>query len=294
MNYTLKKEKQKFDYDELKSYLDKIEIRMESDEVATYYDNKQVSRKRVSGRYEIFDFRPFILNCLSSILANYEIQSYDIFVVGGVQEIRLYSSDIEVNGEMFTKTFYLLNSSDKSRALGFSYGLTYKTKAHFITKMGSITKKHYKGITEHVNENVDVSNVPFDDIISDLKDIIGECISFKDVVHIILDGKLPRQATMTNINRLVKFINKIKYDRSLDGSIRSGLPSAGFYFNLREYIEQLERDFNPIIDSFLVFKVYMSLLVGEDCTAFKRESAKIRKLGYYKQRQDNIDFILGK
>jgi len=200
-----------------------------------------------------------------------------------------------VSDEKFRKVFYLLNSSDKSRALNMSYGISFCDNAyHYITKKGSLVKRHYKGITDLVNERVDLDDAPFNEIIETLDGIIGHSIRFSNVVKIILDGKDINEASVTNLKRLEKFIGRIRYrSTSLDKTQLDMLPRFGYGFSSRVFIDRISKMVqDPIFDSYEVFKTYMRSFVGEDCVTIKRESDKIKNLTIYKIRKDNIDKIL--
>jgi hypothetical protein len=280
-----------FNYNELVSKINDIKIDLQGDEVVTYFAGREISRKRVSDRYEIFDFKPFTIKCIDSILKNYPIYNYSLSVVGGRQEIRLFSEPISINGENFYKAFYLINSSDKSRALNFSYGLKHKD-FNFISKKNSIYKKHYKGITEYTNENVDINDETFQEEIEILKEIIGQKIMLRDAQKIITESEVFKDGKKSLQNNFISFINKLYIDSKglIDDNDRKKLYISPFSYNNK--IENILENGDISIDSFLVFKTYLKLFTTRDSSIIKRESERIKKLTIKGKRTKVLEEIL--
>jgi len=280
----------KFNYEELISKINQIKIELQSDEVVTYFGGREVSRKVVSGKYEIFDFKPFIKKCIDNILKSYEIDNYSLKVVGGRQEIRLLSEPVEVKGETFFKTFYLINSSDKSRALNFSYGLKHKG-FDFISKTNSIYKKHYKGITKYTNENVDISDEAFAEQIEILNNLIGKNIMISDVQKIITESEVFSEGKSSLKNNFISFLNRLYIDSKglLSENNRRDIKRLSF---ADENSLKFTYDNDFMVDSFLVLKTYLKLFNTKDSQIIKRESERIKKLTIKNKRSEALKEIL--
>lgn len=280
----------KFDYNQLVDQVSKIEIRLEGDEVATYYDGKEKARKPVSTKYEIFDFRPFVIQCINEVMNQYNIEYYTLQLVGGRQEIRLFSEEEVVKGERFRRTFYLLNSSDKSRALSFSYGLQHNG-FHYVSKKGTIYKKHYTGITEYVNERVDLDDTIFQEQLEIVSKLIDDTIYMSDVQNIILDGKTMSEARVGQKNNFENFKNRLYYNTN---GILSDNDRNKLYVNWNRRISvdfsKKENDF--MVDSFLVFKTYLEIFKNRDASEIKRESERIAKMSVMENRTSFLDELL--
>lgn len=278
-----------FNYTELLTKLSNIEIKLEGDEVATYYNKRQTSRTKVSNKYEIFDFRPFVIRCINEVQKNYTIDKYTLSVIGGRQEIRLFSEPEIIDGKEFRRTFYLLNSSDKSRALSFSYGLKYDD-FHFVSKKGTIYKKHYTGITSYVDEHIDLDDTIFQEQIEVLEKIIGDTIYMSDVQKVITESEILDKAKVTLKNNFDKFRDLLYRDSRniISESDREKLKVSWLSKVKKDYIKA--DDF--MIDSFLVFKTYLKLFIRKDAGEIKRESERISKLGVLENRKNSLDSLL--
>lgn len=281
-----------FNYQELKDQLSKIEIKLEGDEVATYFDGRQKSRKTVSTRYEIFDFRPFVLQCVKEAMKHYTIAKYELLIYKGVQEIRLYSEEETINGEIFTRAFYLINSSDKSKALSFSYGLKHKN-FHFISKKGSITKKHYTGITEYVNERVDMDDSIFQDQLEILKKIIGDKIYMSSVQQIVTESEVLAESKITlkrNLGNLYLSMYSSSHMTEMHEEDRKKLYVPYYAKDRVNDFTENGKDF--MVDSFFVFKNYLKMFKDRDATTIKKESERIAKLSVISNRNSFIEELL--
>jgi hypothetical protein len=274
-----------FNYEELIDQVSKIEIKKEGDEVTTYFDKREVSRKRVSGRYEIFDFRPFTIDAINNVVKEYNILEYSLTLKGGIQEIKLISEPEEVNGEIFHRSFYLLNSSDKSRALNFSYGLKHKDFT-FITDKGAVTKKHYTGITDYVNENVDIDDGIFKYMLETFDKLIGDQILMSNVQKIITESEFLDNSKKTlkkNFKDFLYYVFRNAYGYDISKENRNKLLHNLDYNN--------DNDF--MIDSFLVIKCYLMMFRGKDSAIIKRESNRIAKLGVFENRVGFLEELIG-
>ena len=281
-----------FDYERLLREMSGIEIKLEGDEVATYYNNKQVSRKKVSTKYEVFDFKPFVIQCIDSVIEKYDIEKYELTLRGGRQEIRLFSFPEMINGEEFRKTFYLLNSSDKSRALSFSYGLKHMG-FHFISTSGAIYKKHYTGITKYVEDRVDLDDSVFIEQIEVLKKLIGSPIYMSNVQKVITESEILSESKVTYRNNFDNFRRRL-----YDNTYNSDLPKEDrkkLYVNYWDRVKSVdfclpENDF--VVDGFLVFRTYLELFNKKDAQIIKNESKRINNLTIIGQRDSSIDELL--
>lgn len=280
-----------FIYDELVGLINKIEITMEGTYVVTYFDGRERSRKEVSNRYEIFDFKPFVINCIDSILQKYEIDKYTLSIVGGRQEIRLYSRPEVIKGETFTRTFYLLNSSDKSRALSFNYGLKHNY-FQYISSNGAIYKKHYKGIVEYVEERIDLDDTIFQEQLELMRDIIGDTISMSNVQKLITGSDVLGASKISLRNNFESFLTQLFYNTRgiLSDADRNKLSASRIKRTLPRDFTLPQNNFQ--IDSFIVFKTYLGMFNRVDASLVRRESARIAEFSTLLNRNNLLDSLL--
>ncbi len=183
--------------------------------VSTEFKGEKVSEVEVSNRYEIFDFSKFATHALDELEKTFNIRSYTYLIIGGIQEFRLFSDEVDINGRKFVKTFYLLNSSDRLRKANLDYGLYCKeSDYHFISKSVNIAKRHYNGITEHITENIVYDSNIFDEQIEILKEMSNSYISISNLHRVILNPDVSvtdgwwENVTDDNINKS----NHTKFD----------------------------------------------------------------------------------
>mgnify|MGYP003630263414 CR=1 FL=1 len=282
-----------FDYNELVEKINGIEIVLQGDEVVTFYNDKEKARKSVSTKYEIFDFKPFVISSIDEILKSYEIEKYTLSLVGGRQEIRLFSYPEVINGESFTRAFYLLNSSDKSRALSFSYGLRHNN-FHYISTKGSVYKKHFTGITKFVEERIDLDDTIFQEQLEVMEKVIGDTILMSNVQKIITDSEILKDSKVSLKNNFDTFRNHLYLataGSNLDESDRRKL-KVSYVNRNRTNVDFTEDKNNFTVDSFLVFKTYLKMFGRRDASVIKRESERISGLSVLTNRNNVLDSLL--
>lgn len=274
-----------FNINDVNEKVDSLEIRMEGDEVVTYYDGREIKRTKVSNRYEIFDFRPYVKKVVEAISQRFKIDRYSLTLVGGRQELRLQSEAIEVKGVKFFKTFFILNSSDRTRALNIAYGLENE-KFTFISDKNSINKRHYNGITDLVADVSDFDDTIFNEQLEVLGDLMGTHIKMSKLQEIITDMEdsgNKRKATLEyNFRNFCRKMSKLTtefstheiellYDHTTDFSV----PKNDFH-----------------VEGFLALRLYLGIFKGRDSYEIQKESIRILKLTTEENRNRLIDMIL--
>ena len=118
---------------ELVDKINSISISLnEVGQVITKYRDRVVSISNVSKRYEIFDIKKYLLDKLELIEKNFNIVKYDFQIKKGIQYLTLLSDTVTIEGVEYHKSFFILNSSDKSRKLSFNAGLYSAAKDLYI------------------------------------------------------------------------------------------------------------------------------------------------------------------
>lgn len=271
----------KFDKELLNEQISKLEVVESGGVLITKYDGKFLKEKEISNRYESFDFKGYIKRAVDEIIENFNVTDYELMFKGGVQEIKLRSDETELDGEKFVLTFFILNSTDKTRALNVSLGLKNKNYT-FITEAGSIYKKHYTGINDYVDERLNLKTEVFKEQLEIIKSLKGEEISLKDIKKII---------TTSTVNDKYLTSQESKYSNFL----------LNFFYHL-DHKNPLRKTFNDIInnrdkrddyylDSYEVFLVYLKLFSNKDSYIIKNESERILRMSKYFKRR-NIMSIL--
>lgn len=185
----------------------KKKSRNTSYQVVTLYDGKEIKRAPVSERYGLCDFKDFALFTIDEIEKHgFKIKEYRFDIVGGVQEIQLLSDIVMINGHTFRKSFYIINSTDRSRPLDYYLGLYCKTKVdlvgrktddsdlNYITDIGSVMSERIKSSKKHFGvhminlskEKFVIDDNIFDEQIKDLSILGKSKIKYSDLRKALL------------------------------------------------------------------------------------------------------------
>jgi hypothetical protein len=271
--------------EELFNQIDNLEIFRQGDSIITKYCDRIINTTAVSKLYEVFDIRNFLKSKIDQIENNFTINFYRFKMKRGVQELTLLSDAVEINSIKFYKSFYILNSSDKSRRLNINMGLfRADNNSYFVgnIKNLSLSKKHLRGVTdlaEEVSSNIDVES--FDEQIAAINSLIGQRVLLSNIKQIVVDKDLK--------------INHKKFD-ALKNQIRfSKIPlSDSQLTTITTPSEKLEIDYKNdfSIDAFSVFTAYLQVFSNQDSYVVKKETEKIMKITQCFVRAEKINQIL--
>lgn len=270
---------------ELIDKIDKISIEKVGDFVITKYDGRVINTTKVSLRYEIFDIVKYLKDKIELIESNFNISKYSISITKGTQYLKLLSEDIDINGVRFYKSFYILNSTDKSRRLSFNMGLfSENTNLYIITgSESSLYKKHLTGVTMAA-DNVSLNKESFKEQIGGLESLVGHRVLFSKVKEVIL-GENPKD------------INHRKFDAFRNSTMMSKLVSNMTKEQMRvlrrpsESIDKIESGEDFYLDAFWTLLVYLRLFNREDSHTIKNESERIMKITQWAVRNSVLESL---
>jgi hypothetical protein len=270
---------------ELFEKIDSIEIIRKENQIITKYFNRVVNVSNVSNRYEIFDIASFLKKRILDIESNFNIFYYKLIMTKGIQELTLLSDKVDINGHDYYKSFFVLNSTDKSRRLNLNLGLYRGDNNTYLISSGlnniSFSKKHLVGVTEAAEEVAySISGETFDEQIESLQSLVGEKVSLSNIRNIIIDKDLK-----INHRKFDAFKNQVLYSR-----IKL---TDDQYKTLRTQSEKLIFDKNDFyIDAYLAFNLYMQIFRNQDSYLVRKETEKIIKITQCSVRNSIIDDIL--
>ena len=314
-----KKTFEKFDFnkDELLSLFNKIKIdvteasqkvlssgkTVQCYTVTTKFDDNVVKQVEVSERYEVFDFAAFATDALEKIIKEFKISKYSYFIMGGIQEFRLFSDIVDIDGRQFQKTFYLLNSSDRTRTVNLDYGLyNEESDYHFISKNGTVNKRHYGGITEHIKEHVNFDASVFDEQVELLRDMARNNISLYNVREVVLrrdiDGTVkPSNHTKFDIykKKIVDLYDAKKFQANTMCKIdRNWLLKPSIEMERTELAndESESNEYKIVFNCLDVFEKYVAIYATRDSFTIKTESEIFLKSTDFYIRQQRLEDIL--
>lgn len=285
----MKRTFQNYNKQELIEKINRISIEKIEDKIVTKYGDTVTSVSEVTNRYEIFDIKSYLINKIDLIEKNFSITKYYFRITKGIQELTLLSDTIEINGVNFQKSFFILNSSDKSRRLSFNAGLYCDSKNFYVVSSVrnlGLTKKHLKGVTKAAEEaSTGLDGETFTQQIEDIKSLVGHRISLSKLKDIIvLDNEVKADHM-----KFDAFKNSIIYYAS-EGQLKL---TQNQYTTLRTYSEKLNIDSSNdfYIDAFWAFQVYLRLFNKQDSHVVKRETERIMSITQWSVRNQTLEAL---
>ena len=263
---------------ELISKIEKISIEREGNTIITKYDGSVINATPVSSRYEIFDIVKYLKSKIDMIEKNFTISKYSFKMTSGRQYLQLISDKIEVGGLEFYKSFYILNSSDKTRRLSFNVGLYCETKNFYVVgvKNVGLVKKHLTGVTQAAEVATEgLNGETFNEQVDAMNSLVGHQISFSKIREVILGDK--KEIPKINHRKFDAFKNMIRYDVS-DGKLKLTKAQNDILFKESDKINTISplEDFN--LDAFKAFQIYLRIFNRQDSHVIKIETDRILKM----------------
>jgi len=282
----MKRKFQPYDKQKLLAQIDLISIELVQNQVITKWGSSVLSVTQVSNRYEVFDIKSYLKSKIDLIEKNFQITKYYFRLTKGVQELTLLSDTIQIEGVNFHKSFFILNSSDKSRRLSFNAGLYCESKDFYVVssiKNLGLTKKHLKGVTiaaELASSGLDGES--FDEQIQSISQLVGHRISFSKLSEsIVLDKE-------TNADHLKfdAFKNAIIY-YAQEGKLKI---NSSQWTTLKTPSSKLVIDSSNdfYVDAFWAFQTYIRLFNRQDSHVVKRETERIMSITQWSIRNQAL------
>lgn len=244
--------------------LNNLSIQKVGNTVVTKFYDRVICTEEVSSKYEVFDISKFIIERIEQIEENFKIKEYQLYIKGGIQKLILRSDTVMINGIEFRKTFFILNSSNRTRKLNFNVGLT-SNDFIFIGRNIDLVKRHLTGITDIVY-NFDLNSEVFDEQIEYLQGLGDNLVSFLDLEN----GIIGDNENSSNLEILKKFKSKILNFHNM-GLIELDNESINY---LRNPDLKLKRSNNFYIDAFMALRVYLSIFMGRsDSHIIKKQTS---------------------
>jgi hypothetical protein len=272
---------------ELFNSIEKIGVEKIEGQVITKYNGKVTQVANVSNRYEIFDIVKYLKDKIELIEKNFTISKYQLIIRKGQQYLQLISDSIEIGGIRFYKSFYILNSTDKSRRLSFYTGL-HSEKYYFIgTNNVGMSKKHLTGVTEAADiASVGLNGETFNEQIQSLQNLVGHRVQFSKIRQVILGDK--EEVAQINHRKFDAFKNSVRYSEN-DGLIKLTREQRSQLYTESEKMKEVGEDF--YLDAFWVFGIYMMLFNKQDSHIIKNETDRIMKITQWAVRNSVLEAL---
>ena len=272
---------------ELFNTIDKISIEKVGSQVVTKFDNRVINTSNVSNRYEIFDIVKYLKDKIELIEKNFTITKYNFRLTRGQQSLTLVSDSVEIGGVEFHKSFYILNSTDKSRRLSFNAGL--KSDNFYTIGMNNVgmNKKHLTGVTQAAEDaSVGLTGETFNEQIESLTSLVGHRIHFSKLRQIILGDK--EEIPQINHRKFDAFKNSVRFASS-DRKINLTTEQHRQLFQNSEAMKEVEHDF--YLDAFWSFQMYLRLFNKQDAHIIKNETERIMKMTQWAVRNSVLESL---
>jgi hypothetical protein len=263
---------------ELVDRIDKISIEREDNVIITKYEGRVIKATPVSNRYEIFDIVKYLKSKIDIIEKNFTITKYEFIMTSGRQYLKLISDKVQVGGLDFYKSFYILNSTDKTRRLSFNVGLYCDKRDFYVVgvKNVGLVKKHLKGVTEAAELATEgLNDETFNEQIESMNSLVGHQIAFSKIREVILGDK--KEIPQINHRKFDAFKNMIRYAVS-DGKLKLTTIQNDILFKDSDKLNTISpsEDFN--LDAFWSFQVYLKIFNRQDSHIIKIETERIIKM----------------
>jgi len=274
--------------EELLNEIEKISIERTDSQVITKYNGRVIKVANVSKIYEIFDIVQYLKDKIELIESNFQISKYNLIIKGGRQSLELLSDTIQIGDHQFYKSFYIINSTDKSRRLSFNVGLRSKTKNFYTVSATniSLSKKHLRGITKIANEASEKLDVEtFSEQIESISNLVGHKISFSKIREIILgEGDIAK----INHRKFDAFKNSIRWNSELNDISKE---SRNMLHTHSESLKEVPRELDFYIDAFSVFSIYLGIFGREDSHIVKVETERIMNMTQWAVRNSILESL---
>jgi hypothetical protein len=264
-----------------------LDIEKIDDKVITRYFGKTLSVSDVTKRYEVFDIKAFLCDKIEDITRNFDVKLYDLEIKRGRQSLTLVSDEVVINNHSFHKSFFILNSTDKTRRLSLNLGLYNKeSNWYFVTNSNNahLYKRHLAGINALAEEaSKSFNGETFREQLESMTTLVGQSVMLSSVRNIIVDD----DTVKLNHKKFDAFKNQLlwrcrgSFNREQEMLLKT--PSEKISFTSRNDIS---------IDAFIVFKLYMSIFKKQDAFIVKKESEKIFKITRFFTRQEKLKELL--
>lgn len=278
-----------YDKEELSKKINKIDICRKDTNIITKYDGRVINITEVSDKYEIFDIKSFLIEKINLLESNFTIHYYKFSLRGGVQQITLLSDSVDINGAEYYKSFFILNSSDRSRRLNMNLGLYRSDNNSYLISSSrniSINRKHIRGISKLVEEsvgNIDIET--FSEQIENIKSLVNQSVMLSNLRNIIIDKDLK-----INHSKFDAFKNQLLY--SSTDKISDLTRDQRIILNTYSKYLELTSDNDFPIDAYKAFNCYIQVFSRQDSHIVKKETERILKITNWFIRNEKISEIL--
>jgi len=243
--------------------------------IITRIDGQGVTAKYTpkSQNYQVLDFAKVGAGFIDQVGAHLDIKHAKVDLYGGVQELRLYGDDVEINGDKYSNMACLMSSTDGTRTLRVAYGLIRWICSNGMVSMQ--TGEHFKvrhlksneKVLQALDMNFGAIDSTFDKIMNTIAPLANKEIQLSTIRDSIVEDK------MKNAPKYLKFVGKLlnsKTDRlqNLTKQQVKALTSG-------EALLTTNRDFDMALNAYQAFQCYTEIFRSQDLGEIQKETDRI-------------------
>ena len=277
--------------EEVITRINRISIEKSGDAVVTKYDGRVINTTIVSNRYEIFDIVKYLKDKIELIEQNFTIHGYKLIIQSGRQYLQLISDKVSVGGLEFYKSFYILNSTDKSRRLSFNVGLYCENSNFYVigVKNVGLVKKHLTGVTEAAETaTIGLNDETFDEQIEAMNNLVGHRIQLSKLRQVILGDK--EDVPQINHRKFDAFKNMVRFAHN-DGLIKLTSDQYNILFKESSKLTTIQPNEDFYLDAFFAFQLYLRIFNRQDSHIIKAETDRIFKMTTWAVRNSVLEAL---
>lgn len=278
-----------YNKEELTNKINSLNIVREGNLVITKFNDRIIKTSNVSDKYEVFDIKSYLKSKLESIEQNFNISKYEFLIKGGIQSLNLISDPVVINNVTFYKSFYILNSTDRSRRLSFYAGLYSEEKEFYIINSIEnigLSKKHLKGVTEAAEEaTFGLNDETFNEQIKNIESLVGHRISFSKLKEIVVDD----DTVKINHKKFDAFKSNILFYQR-EGQLKLTQEQIKVLRTPSEKLK-IEESKDFYIDAFWAFQTYLRVFSNQDSHIIRKETEKIMSITQWSIRNQQLELL---
>lgn len=278
--------KELYDYAKLKACLEELTIRKSGNNVLTTFGGVSMCEMETTEKYGVFDFSQFLIETLPIVSKTFAIESIELNLVRGIQEFKAYSTDIQIDNEVFKPVFTVFSSSNGYYPLIICVGLFRLVCSNgmivpFNENQFNVKLKHYSKIIPFIvsdfRERLPCISDEVSGNIQLIRRLKGQPISFKETLYRLMNHKIDSEERKTMVANLKRFsINIIK--SSSDALMTNNLTE--FQLNSIHNPIGLLRGESPqfediILDKYHVYNLYTEVFNKRNTSVIAQENSRI-------------------
>lgn len=264
-----------FNKEEIIERLSPLKITQTNNTVDTAWDDSTMRSMPVSNRYKMVDFKKMVGNILNDIEDVFTPVKYRLDIYRARQELRLQGEAVLINGDVYHKVIYLLNSTDKTKAVQMNIGfIREKNNSGVIVNVNSTHKVHYTA-RHFKGKNLETKIASFFDNLSNCEELFNlqsekliklnyETVKLSEIAETLQADKYPTKFDAFKHMLLNSMTDKL-----------GGLSPEEYKGIRTPYTSMDKKILNMEISGYKAFQCYAEVWRSYDSHVVNRETSKM-------------------